>query len=72
VAVGDTAQVTQSAHRMAGASKMVGALGFAAACEQIDRASRVGDWRAVLAGMSAFEREGTQLAAWLKTRKETA
>jgi len=72
VAAGDTAQVALFAHRMAGASKMVGALAFAAACEQIDRASRVGDWEAVLAGMPAFERERMHLAAYFESRKETA
>ena len=72
VAAGDAAQVAPFAHRMAGASKMVGALAFAAACEQIDRASRVGDWKAVLAGMPAFERERMHLAAYFESRKETA
>ncbi len=72
VAAGDAAQVAPFAHRMAGASKMVGALAFAAACEQIDRASRVGDWGAVLAGMPAFERERMHLAAYFASRKETA
>ncbi len=67
VAVDDVAQVTQFAHRMAGASKMVGALAFAAACETIERASRTGDWKAVLAGMSAFEQERMRLAAYLAT-----
>jgi CheY-like chemotaxis protein/HPt (histidine-containing phosphotransfer) domain-containing protein len=69
---GDAARVTQSAHRMAGASKMIGAVGFAAACEQIDRASRAGDWKAVLAGMPAFEQERARLADYFESRKETA
>lgn len=72
VAAADVAQVTQFAHRMAGASKMVGALAFAAACERIDRASRSGDWKAVLAGMSAFEQERMRLAAYFEGRKATA
>jgi CheY-like chemotaxis protein len=70
VAADDVAQVTQFAHRMAGASKMVGALAFAVACENIDRASRNGDWKAVLAGMSAFEQERMRLAAYFAGRKE--
>ena len=57
---------------MAGASKMVGALAFAAACESIDRASRSGDWKAVLAGMAAFEQERMRLTAYFEGRKETA
>jgi PAS domain S-box-containing protein len=72
LAVDDVAQVTQFAHRMAGASKMVGALAFAAACENIERASRIGDWKAVLAGMSAFEQERMCLAAYFEGRKETS
>lgn len=72
VAADDVAQVTLCAHRMAGASKMVGALGFAAACESIDRASRVGDWKAVLAGMPVFERERMRLADYFEGRKEAA
>lgn len=72
VAVDDVAQVTQFAHRMAGASKMVGALAFAAACENIERASRIGDWKAVLAGMSAFEQERMRLAAYFEGRKGTS
>jgi PAS domain S-box-containing protein len=72
VTAGDVAQVTLFAHRMGGAGKMVGAFGFAAACEHIDRASRAGDWKAVLAGMPAFERERMRLAAYFKSREETA
>ena len=71
VATDDVAQVTQFAHRMAGASKMVGALAFAAACENIERASRSGDWKAVLAGMSAFEQERMRLAAYFEGRAQS-
>jgi len=72
VAAGNLAQVTQFAHRMAGAGKMIGALAFAAACEDIERASRIGDWKVVLAGMSAFEQERTRLAAYFEWRKEAS
>jgi HPt (histidine-containing phosphotransfer) domain-containing protein len=72
VATDDVAQVTLFAHRMAGASKMVGAIAFAAACEHIDRTSRAGDWRAVLAGMPAFEQERIRLAAYFEDREQTA
>jgi len=71
VAAGDAARVTHFAHRMGGASKIVGAIGFAAACEHIDRASRAGDWNAVLAGMPAFEQEWMRLAAYFKSGKQT-
>ena len=66
VAADDVAQVTQFAHRMAGAGKMVGALAFASACENIERASRAGQWTVVIAGMSAFERELARLAAYFE------
>lgn len=72
VAADDVAQVTLCAHRMAGASKMVGALAFAAACESIDRASRTDDWGAVRAGMPVFERERMRLADYFEGRKEAA
>ncbi|WP_077000859.1 response regulator [Variovorax sp. KK3] len=72
LAADDAAQVTQFAHRMAGASKMVGARSFALACEHIERASRRGDWQAVAAGMPAFEHERTRLAAYFAQRSAAA
>ena len=72
VAAADVAQVTQFAHRMAGASKMVGALAFAAACANLEHVSRTGDWKAVLASMPMFEQERMRLAAYFEGRKETA
>jgi len=71
VAASDSVRVTHFAHRMGGASKLVGALGFAAACEHIDRACRAGDWNAVLAGMPAFEQERMRLAAYFESGKQT-
>ena len=62
VAAEDAAQLTQFAHRMAGAGKMVGALAFAAACEAIERAGRAGEWTAVRAATPAFEQELARLA----------
>jgi hypothetical protein len=47
---------------------MVGAAGFAAACEQIDTAGRAGDWKMVLAGMRAFEREWMRLGAYFDSQ----
>lgn len=72
VAVDDVAQVTQFAHRMAGASKMVGALAFATVCESLERASRSGDWKAVIAGMPGFEQERMRLAVYFEGRTQTA
>jgi CheY-like chemotaxis protein/HPt (histidine-containing phosphotransfer) domain-containing protein len=68
----DTVKLTHLAHRMGGAGKMVGALGFAAACERIDRAGRAGDWKEVLAGMPAFEREWLRLADYFRSREDFA
>jgi len=45
---------------------MVGALAFASACENIERASRAGQWTVVIAGMSAFEQELARLAAYFE------
>ena len=67
VAGSDMFQVTHSAHRMLGAGSMVGARDFAFACEQIDRASRAGDWKAVHEGMQAFEREWNRLHAYFES-----
>ncbi|SEB13497.1 response regulator [Variovorax sp. YR216] len=66
VTADDVAQVTQFAHRMAGAGKMVGALAFASACENIERASRTGQWKGVVAGMPVFEQELALLAAYFE------
>jgi CheY-like chemotaxis protein len=66
VAAEDAAQVTQFAHRMAGAGKMVGALAFASACENVERASRGGNWKNVEAGMPAFEDELMSLFAYFE------
>jgi PAS domain S-box-containing protein len=67
MAAGDMSQVTHSAHRMLGASSMVGARGLALACEQIDHASRAGHLNAVEAGMLAFARELERLEAYFNS-----
>lgn len=66
VAAGDAAQVMQFAHRMAGAGKMVGALAFASECESIERASRAGQWKNILAATTAFEQELARLFAYFE------
>jgi signal transduction histidine kinase/CheY-like chemotaxis protein/CHASE3 domain sensor protein/HPt (histidine-containing phosphotransfer) domain-containing protein len=50
-------EVTTASHRIKGASKMIGALGLAAVCERLERASRADDWLEVRANMGAFEHE---------------
>jgi len=59
----ELAEVTRVSHRMLGASRMVGAVEFAAVSEQIHRASRSGDWSAVDAAMAQFEDEYARLNA---------
>jgi signal transduction histidine kinase/DNA-binding response OmpR family regulator len=54
-------EVTTAAHRIKGASKMIGATGLAAVCECLERASRAGDWLMVRANMGAFEHEVERL-----------
>jgi signal transduction histidine kinase/CheY-like chemotaxis protein/CHASE3 domain sensor protein/HPt (histidine-containing phosphotransfer) domain-containing protein len=61
VATSDMRQVIRSTHRMLGASRTVGALGFASVCERIEEASRASDWAAVTANMDAFLQEWTRL-----------
>jgi HPt (histidine-containing phosphotransfer) domain-containing protein len=50
-------EVTTASHRIKGASKMIGAMGLAAVCERVERASRAEDWLTVRANMGAFEHE---------------
>ena len=57
VRAGEMAQVTQSAHRIKGAAKTVGATQLAAVCERIEQASRRGDRITVGFAMGDFQRE---------------
>lgn len=67
VAARDGFRIAHSAHRMLGASRMVGALDFAQVCEQIDQATHVDDLNTVRARMEAFERERTRLIAYIES-----
>ena len=67
VAATDGAQVTHSAHRMLGASKMVGAPAFASVCEAIEHAGREGDWTTITASMEPFHVERNRLNTYLDT-----
>ena len=67
VAATDGPQVTHSAHRMLGASKMVGAPAFASVCETIEHASRAGDWTTIAANMEPFHVERNRLNSYLDT-----
>ena len=67
VAATDGAQVTHAAHRMLGASRMVGAPAFASVCETIEHASREGDWTTIAASMAPFHSERNRLNTYLDT-----
>jgi signal transduction histidine kinase/CheY-like chemotaxis protein/HPt (histidine-containing phosphotransfer) domain-containing protein len=57
VAGSNILEVTTASHRIKGASKMIGAVGLAAVCERLERASRADDWPTVRTIMGAFEHE---------------
>ncbi len=54
-------EVTTAAHRIKGASRMIGAMALASVCERLESASRAGDWPEVRASMSAFSHELARL-----------
>ena len=68
VAANDISQATHAAHRMLGASKMVGAEDFAIVCEHLDVACRANDWETVMESMAAFEEECLRLNAYIDTQ----
>ncbi|HUF79721.1 MAG TPA: ATP-binding protein, partial [Burkholderiales bacterium] len=72
VAESDMPRVTRAAHRIKGASRMVGALGLAAVSERIERASRAGDWDTIRAGIGEFHEEWRRLNAYLTRFEERA
>jgi PAS domain S-box-containing protein len=61
----DLDAVRQVAHRMLGASKMVGAYGLAESCELVNTASREGNWQTLAVAMEAFDAEYARLMAGL-------
>ncbi|GAB3757513.1 hypothetical protein GCM10028796_01770 [Ramlibacter monticola] len=68
VQVRDATAARQLAHRMGGASTVVGALAFAAACARIERTSRAGDWEALAQETPAFAQQQESLMRWLDSR----
>ncbi|MGL5630757.1 MAG: ATP-binding protein [Azovibrio sp.] len=60
----DILKVGDAAHRIKGASMMIGAMGLAKACEHIERASRDNDWSVIETGMDAFNEEWMRLNAY--------
>ncbi len=58
-------QVARAAHRIKGASGIVGALALARVCERIEQASRSGDLTTIEADMQTFHQEWVHLNACL-------
>jgi signal transduction histidine kinase/CHASE3 domain sensor protein/HPt (histidine-containing phosphotransfer) domain-containing protein/ActR/RegA family two-component response regulator len=62
---GNMLQVAHASHRMKGASRTVGAVDLAAACERLEKASRANDRDSVNSGMPAFHQELDRLNAYI-------
>ena len=60
----DLPRVGQAAHRIKGASLMIGSLALAGMCERIEQASRSNDWKTVEASLGAFDEELMRLNAY--------
>ena len=61
----DPLLVTRIAHRISGASKMIGAHSLADVSERIEHAGRAGDWMAITADMSTLQDECRRLNTYL-------
>ena len=59
--------IAKSAHRVKGASRMIGAQPYANVAERIERAGRDSDLAAARACIADFEREQARLAAYLQS-----
>jgi signal transduction histidine kinase/CheY-like chemotaxis protein len=64
----DTAAVVAACHRIKGATRTIGALALAAACERIDSSCRGGDWSGAADGMKSFDRELDRLNTYIDSR----
>ncbi|MBE0597650.1 MAG: PAS domain S-box protein [Desulfuromonadales bacterium] len=53
----DLSQIIRAAHRIRGASGMVGASVLATVCEHLEHAGRAGDWPSIAAAMVVFNHE---------------
>jgi len=64
VAAGDLPAVAHAAHRMHGASRTIGAVGYARICERLEGSGREGDLTAVSFSMEDLHRELTRLDSY--------
>lgn len=65
VAMSDMPQLRRAAHRMVGASRMIGGLWFANVCERLEHASRSSNWELVDENMEAFRHEWIRLNQYI-------
>ncbi len=63
----DIGDVVHASHRIKGASKTIGAMGLAAVCDRLERASRANDWTGVNSNMSAFSEELDRVNAYVNS-----
>jgi signal transduction histidine kinase/CHASE3 domain sensor protein/HPt (histidine-containing phosphotransfer) domain-containing protein/ActR/RegA family two-component response regulator len=61
----DPLRVSRAAHRISGASRMIGALGLASVCDRIEHAGRASDWASIAVDMGALRRECRRLNTYL-------
>ena len=67
VAERSSAGVTRAAHRLLGASRIVGATMMAQTCAKVEQAQHAGDWRALSLEALAVERELERVNGYLAT-----
>jgi len=65
LAAHDSAELAQAAHRLRGPAGLIGARATARACERLELAARSGQWLAIDAAMTEFDRERRRLAPCL-------
>jgi CheY-like chemotaxis protein len=65
----DIPQVTIASDRIMGAGRTVGAMALAAVCERLERASGIGDWKAIKTDMLAFQRELERVNSYCEQAK---
>ena len=63
---GELANLTSAAHRIDGASRMVGATALSGVCQRLEGACREGDWQKIHANMALFQRELARLNAYFE------
>ncbi len=65
VARKDILETTRTVHRIKGASRMIGAVRLAAACERIELAGKANEWNKVESTLATFEEESKRLNTFL-------